>query len=73
MSRPGGAVIGGEVIAAGKPSRVAGVADDGPGDDRADAEDPRQVREALTVAARVSSGNRKVHRLSLRGNRREGN
>ena len=31
----GGAVIGGEVIAAGKPDNVAGVADDGPGDDGA--------------------------------------
>ena len=35
----GGAVIGGEVIAAGEPGHVADVADDGAGDDRADAED----------------------------------
>ena len=37
----GGAVIGGEVIAAGEPGHVADVADDGGGDDGADAEDLR--------------------------------
>jgi hypothetical protein len=35
----GGAVIGGEVVAAGEAGHVGDVADDGTGDDRADAED----------------------------------
>jgi hypothetical protein len=35
----GGAVVGGEVIAAREPGNVAGVSDDGPGVDGADAED----------------------------------
>jgi hypothetical protein len=38
-----GAVIGGEVISPGEPGNVADVADDGPGDHRADAEDLREA------------------------------
>ena len=37
-STGGGAVVGGEVIAAGEAGHVGDVADDGAGDDRADAE-----------------------------------
>src|SRR5438128_1816700 len=35
----GGAVVGGEVVAAGEPGHLAGVGDHGGGDDRADTED----------------------------------
>src|SRR6185369_5461157 len=38
-----GAVIGGEVITPGEPGNIADVADDGPGDHRADAEDLREA------------------------------
>jgi len=48
----GGAVIGGEVIAAGKPGGIGGVADDGPGvTGPMPKTSVRVVREALTAAA----------------------